>query len=317
MLKKKYFTSCLSLFALILFCGNKCNNNYIEQEQENYYTENIYKLPDYTGEENKDFFYRQFKYSLPQYMSGLREKIEKCNPKWKTSGTEKDPYILWQDYRAAHFLADVFTQSETFNHYLDSWGHLIEAPTEANEQKLKIAYQLFQADEKSQDLLAIAYQQDSNPIHHRLTQADLAYQEWYYFMLQNDLNHTGCMLHGNIKRLSASLAEWQKEQRPTGRKLWDAFQDQFRDRLTVSKIFQYEKNKVAIKESLAIADRLAANPYNLNYQELLEKLPHGIKQLHSILQELSLEEAEDIKLLNNYLKIFKHLYNNNIVASIS
>lgn len=286
--------NCFAIASLIIFCGN-CNNNHITQEEEDFYTRNAYKLPEYTSEE----FQQMLIEKSPSDIANFRKQLIEKGPKWLTSGTEPKAHELWNRFRT-EILKELEAQFSSLINYFDSFGKLLEDPTAANEKKLIDANKKLQTDPKAAKALRTFVQNMHNQ---NLTESLLAYQEFDQFIHDNESN----TLHLNIKKLHSTLAGWKKDGYLSGLQLWNNIIKQEKDKLMKeSMVFKYVANQKAIEESLKIAARLANSTYCVNYKELKETLPHGLEKLNTILDEVYyLKEQGDVVLLKRYCKLIK------------
>lgn len=293
-LKKHLLRNCLAISSLIIFCGN-CNNNHITQEEEDFYTRNSYKIPEYTSEE----FQQMLVVKSPSDITNFRKQFIEKGPKWLASGTEPKPHELWNRFRA-EVLKELEEQFSSLKNYFDSFGKLLEDPTASNEKKLIGANKKLQTDPKAEKALRALVQ---NIYNRNLTESLLAYQEFDQFIHDNEAN----TLHLNIKKLHSTLAGWKKDGYLSGLQLWNNIIKQEKDKLMKeSMVFKYVANQTAIEDSLKIADRLANSAYCVNYKELKETLPHGLEKLNTILDEVYyLKEQGDVMLLKRYCKLIK------------
>ncbi|WP_339044692.1 hypothetical protein [Cardinium endosymbiont of Tipula unca] len=292
-LKKYLLRSYFATISLIVFCGN-CHNTHLAQEEEDFYTNNTYTLPEYSPEEFKQLL----SIKSPNDITNFRKKLEKKIPKWLASGTEVKPSELW-----SHFRAEVLKTLEeeglpTLKNYHDSFGKLLEEPTEANEKKMIAANEELQANPKAAQALRTFFQHIYNK---NLTESLLAYHEFAQFVHSKKTNN----LHLSIKRLHSSLASWKKDGYLSGLQLWHKIMQKEKNKLTKeSKVFRYTENQKATEESLKLTDQLANSPYCVNYKELQETLPHGLEKLNTILDDVYyLKEQGDVALLKRYCAI--------------
>lgn len=294
---KKY---CRHTFSLLLCCGCMYKHTHTLQEKKEYYTQNPYKL--YTLES----FQSTIIQASPDAITSLRKKLADRSPKWSTSGTEKKPYELWNNFLKQETPKEIVTalqkagyDTTLLENYYNRLSNLFRDPTEEHEKKVIEAIKKLQANPKLEqafkECIATRY---NNPATIYLTKVTLEYQELLYFILGKTN-----MLYRKLKKWQSNLVKWQEDGHPTGQALWKLIQQNYNKLLSNSKLYKYKENQEAIEQSLRLMDQLADDPYSLSYKDFLETLPHGIKQLKDILYEVGLKEKNDIdiKSLTNYL----------------
>ncbi|CAH2560041.1 hypothetical protein [Cardinium endosymbiont of Oedothorax gibbosus] len=294
---KKY--SCHT-FALLLFCGCRNKNEYTRQEERGYHTQNHHTVVSFSIES----FERTIRPLSFDEVTKFRTKLSGRTSEWCTSGTEEKPCKLWKEFRQTipeEIVQELKKEDDTtlLENYYDRLGNLFKAPTEENEKEVIDAIQKLQANVKLtqawESYLAARY---NNPATIYLTKATLAYQELFYFILEE--NNT---LHIKLKKCQSNLVKWQKDGHPIGQALWKLIQQDYSRQLNSSKSHKY--NKAAIAQSLKLMDQLADNPYSLSYKDFLETLPYGIGKLKDTLYEVGLKESDhiNIKLLRTYIDL--------------
>ncbi|MGI2257327.1 hypothetical protein ACRRVD_02020 [Candidatus Cardinium hertigii] len=299
-------------FALLLFCGSTCNNQYISQEEEGYYTQNDFQLS-----RIESFEKTIFTLESPDEISDFRKKLADRTKKWCTTDTEKTPDELWNNFFKEEIEEKIIKNLQQkhdttlLESYYDRFGKLFKAPTKENEKELISAMKKLQANTTLMQAFKIYIAEEyNNPENINLTKAILAYQECLYF-IQNK-PEKNYMLHNKLKRLQYYLLKWEKDGHKTGQQLWESIQKETKTNKLLNEVksYTYQKNKEAIAKSLELLDELTKDLYSLSYKDLLETLPHGIKKLNGILYQLELKKTDDIKLLTSYLKYIGNFYSN-------
>jgi len=304
---RKYPTHTL---ALLLFCGSTCNNQYISQEEEGYYTQNNFKLS-----RVESFTKTISMLESPDEIGDFRKKLEDRTKKWCTTDREKNPDELWNIFFKKEIEAKIIQKLEknhdtTFlKNYYDHLEELFKAPTKENEKALITSIKKLQANATLMEAFKICIAEKyDNPENINLTKPILAYQECLYF-IQNK-PEKNYMLHNKLKRLQYYLLKWEKDGHQTGPQLWQSIQKEEKTNKLLKEVksYTYQKNKEAIEKSLELLHALAKDLYSLSYKDLLETLPYGISKLNSILYQLELKKTDEIKLLTNYLKFIENFY---------
>ncbi|MGI2298535.1 hypothetical protein ACRRVB_01880 [Candidatus Cardinium hertigii] len=300
--------------ALLLFYGSTCNNQYMSQEEEGYYTQNHFKLSKIESFEKTISMP-----ASPDEISDFRKDLEDRTEKWCTTDAEEKPDALWNTFFKEEIEEKIIKKLQQdhkmnttlLESYYDCLGKLFKAPTKENEKALSNAMKKLQANTTLMQAFktCIAEKYD-NPETIKLTKTILAYQECLYFIRNKP--EKNYMLHNKLKKLKCYLLKWKKDGHKTGQELWESIkQDKKTNKLLNEvKSYTYQKNKKAIAKSLELLDQLANDPYSLSYKDLLETLPDGIKKLNDILYQLELKNTDDIKLLSTYLKIIDNFYTN-------
>ncbi|MGI2299611.1 hypothetical protein [Candidatus Cardinium hertigii] len=298
--------------ALLLFCGSTCNNQYISQEEEGYYTQNDFQLNRIESFEKTISILES-----PDVISDFRKKLENRTKKWCITDTEEKPDELWNNFFKEEIEEKIIKKlqqdhsidTNLLESYYDCLGKLFKAPTKENEKELTASMKKLQANPTlMQAFKTCIAEKYGNPETIKLTKTILAYQECLYF-IQNK-PESNYMLHNKLNRLQRYLVKWKKDGHKTGQQLWQSIQEekQINKVLHSAKLYKYEKNKNAIATSLRLLDQLANDLYSLSYEDLLSTLPHGISKLNGILWELEFKKIDDIKLLTSYLKPIGDFY---------
>ena len=287
----------LSLVFTVLCCAQCDHSTHLRQAEEDYYTDNPFKLPTYTEEEFDTIFVEQ----SPNKVTHFRKELEKTRKKWLVTGSEKAPELLWKDFRAEVLReASGTSEAASLTHYYDCWGHLLEEPTEANEKQVIEAGKALKADKDAQKKLKTWVSKLYNePGDFKLTEALLSYQEFLYFISKKSYN----IDHLKLKRSHSYLKRWEQDGNLSGIQLWEAITKEKQTVLNDSVWFKYYKNQLAITASLTILARLKDDPYSFTYKELQETLPYGIEKLKAVLDEVDFKNEEKVKLLKTYLML--------------
>ena len=283
---KKYF---YYTFAFLLFCGcpNSPREQYPNEEAEGYYTKNHYRLI------SVEPFEEAIKILLPDAITNLRKKLTDRLPQWHTTGKEKSPLKLWNDFFTSQIQPNILEKlkrkqynTTILENYYKAFRELFKAATEENEKKLIEEAKKVQADTKLIDGWKTCIKESYNsPETIYLTKPTLDYQAFLCFILEKPNP-----LIAQLSNLQADLKTWKIEARPTGQALWIKMQNDYKSLLEGSKFYRYEANRKAIEESLRIIDQLTDDPHSLSYKDLLETLPHGIDQYSNILVEIGVKE---------------------------
>ncbi|AXI23934.1 hypothetical protein CE557_090 [Cardinium endosymbiont of Sogatella furcifera] len=303
---KKYF--CYT-FVLILFCRctDGCKNkSYIYEEEEGYYTQNSYKLG------LLDSLEEAFILSTPDTITDWSQKLAKRNPEWRITGTESEPYTLWNDFFTKEITVTIVAKlkkerdTTLLENCYDAFGNLLRATTKDNEQALIAAIKKVQADAKlMQAFKACIKAHYNNPGSILLTKEKLAYNRFICF-----ISETYDSLLSKLQRCQANIKKWHTDCHTNGQTLWEKIKQTHQKELACSTLYKYKKNQEAIVQSLKIIDQLADQLYNLSYKDLLETLPHGIKLFNDIVYEVGLEakDSKDIQALTIYLRLVSNLH---------
>lgn len=298
-------------FALLVCCGCTSKNGYILQEKEGYYTQNDYQLDTLESFEQTICIL-----TSPDAITNFRKKLADRTSKWCTSGTEKTPYELWNNFFKQEIVEKIVKklQKQTYDtilleNYYDSFGKLFKEPTEENEKEVITSIKKLQANATLEQAFKTCIAERYNkPETINLTKSTLEYQELLYFMLNKpNKNNT---LHIKLRKFQSNLVKWKEDGHPTGQQLWNRIQEKEINLLNDAPLYAYTQNREAIEQSLKLIDQLADNPYILSYKDLLATLPHGIKQLNGLLYQVQLKETDDTKLLNVYLRLVASFYGN-------
>ncbi|WP_419241156.1 hypothetical protein [Cardinium endosymbiont of Nabis limbatus] len=296
---KKYSSH---IFALFLFFGHTkcgCNDDYIKQEKEGYYTQNHYKLS--TLECFKETII------IPEsdhLITNLRKKLKKRIPEWRAAGTEENPYDLWNNFYNEE-IRKVIKNLDKEHHiplekYYEKVGNLFKDSTETNEKEvIKEATKLRANGRLIEAFKACIEEKYKKPEDIFATKATLAYQNFLYFILKKANG-----LPRKLKKSYSDLAQWKKDGHPTGEALWKKIRSTCDKPLNCSNVYNQKENREAIAQSLKLIDKLADN-HALSYKDLAETIPHGIQKFKDIVDEKGLGEKEDIKSLKRYISLYQ------------
>ncbi|MCT4697325.1 MAG: hypothetical protein V3581_01710 [Candidatus Cardinium sp.] len=303
---KKYF--CYT-FVLLLFCGctDRCKGRgYIYQEEEGYYTQNPYKLGAFES------FGAAFILSTPEAIIDWSKKLADRKPKWLITGTEPEPYTLWNDFFtkeiAVKIVAKLKKEHDTtlLENCYDAFGNLLKAPTNENTQELIAAVKKVQTDAKLiQAFKACIEEGYNNRERIVLSKEGLKFQAFMCF-----ISEIYDSLLNNLQRCQSNIKKWHIDRHTNGQILWEKIKQTHGKELKYARVYKYKKNQEAIVQSLKIIDHLADHLYGLSYKDLLETLPHGIKLFNDIVYEVGLEaeDNKDIQALTTYLRLVSNLH---------
>ena len=289
------------IFALLLCCG--CDrNNYIAEEEKGVYTHNPYKL----GKVELFKLILKSADEITKFSKKLKDRI----PKWLVTDQETQPYAIWKDFFDNEIQKNIITTLTNQDHierleaYYDKFGSLFKDPTEANAKDLIRAAKVLKADSKLIGALnKVIEEKYARPENIYLTDSILAYNEFFFFILEKDMS----VPRTELIRSQHNLAQWKIDKRPTGQALWERITKNHIKLIKDIKLYLYPDNKKAIQESLKlIDDKLTVSLKETSYKDLLETIPHGIRLIRKILDAAALAEKddEDIQLLKVYLRLF-------------